>query len=394
MDPTRFRNASERLKRGRLGDAEYTYFVPPAIPRRLSYSDELACALSVADSTLGQLSGLGRNLPNPNLLITPYLRREAVLSSKIEGTQASLSDVFLEESGTGSEPAGDAAEVMAYVHALDAGIRRLHAGQRLDLDLLGKLHAILREDVRGRDKKPGRFREEQNWIGHKGLGVRMATFVPPAVPEMQAALADVDAYLKERPRTPNLVQAALLHYQFEAIHPFLDGNGRIGRLMIILFLLERRSLGAPLLYLSAYFEQHRQNYYEHLMNVSESGDHDEWLLFFLEGVATQSEDALTRGQSLVSLRARYQKSLQDVHATSGTFALLDRLFENPYLTISRAAQHLAVSFPTAQRAMDYLETAGIVRETTGMQRHKRFRADEILRTLELETARPLPSATG
>lgn len=387
MDASRFRTSTGLIKQGHLDRTEYTYFVPGLLPRSLRYTDELAYALSLADSALGQLSGLGRNLPNPNLLITPYLRREAVLSSKIEGTQASLSDVFLEESGAeNASRAGDAAEVVAYVWALNQGIRRLAEGRRLDLDLLRELHGILLHDVRGKDKKPGRFREEQNWIGPKGLGVKMASYVPPAVPEMKEALADFDLYLGQRPRTPNLVQAALLHYQFEAIHPFLDGNGRIGRLMIILFLLERRSLSAPLLYLSAYFEQHRQSYYEHLMHVSESGECEEWLLFFLEGVATQSEDALARGQSLVSLRERYRRSLQAVHATPGTLALLDRLFENPFVSIPRAAGLLDVTFPTAQRAVEYLEEAGIVRETTGQQRHKRYRADEILRTLELDAA--------
>lgn len=381
------------IGRSKLKDTDYAYFVPPPIPRRLTYTDELALALSQADSFLGQLSGLGHNLPNPSLLITPYLRREAVLSSKIEGTQASLSDVFLQETGA-EDPArsDDTAEVVAYVRALHVGIRELQEGRPLNLDMLRRLHGILLDGVRGKDKKPGHFRDEQNWIGPRGLGVKMADYVPPSVEAMKTCLADFQAYLDERPRMPTLVQGALLHYQFEAIHPFLDGNGRIGRLMIILFLLERQSLSKPLLYLSAYFEQHRQNYYEHLMHVSESGDYDEWLLFFLEGVATQSEDALKRGQSLVSLRETYRQGLQRIHATSGTFALLDRLFENPYLTIPRASEVLGVTFPTAQRAVEYLEEAEVVRETTGQQRNKRFRADEILRTLELESARPTSKA--
>lgn len=385
MEPARFLNPHGELRKGRFSDQDYLYFVPPPVPRSIAYTDELAYCLSEADRLLGQLSGLGRNLPNPNLLITPYLRREAVLSSKIEGTQASLSDVFLEEVGAeGEVRATDASEVIAYVQALNLGIARLGQGRRLHLDLLRELHAILLRDARGKDKNPGHFREEQNWIGPKGLGIKMASYVPPAPAPMQERLADFQAYLDERPRVPHLVQAALLHYQFEAVHPFLDGNGRIGRLAIILFLLERGSLSQPLLYLSAYFEQHRQNYYEHLMHVSESGEYDDWLEFFLEGVASQSDDALQRGQALVSLRETHRLALQKLHATSGAFALLDRLFENPFSTIPRAATTLSVTFPTAQRAIEYLEEAGILKETTGQQRRKRYRADQILHVLELE----------
>lgn len=385
MDTRPFRNPAASLRRGSLDGQDYTYFVPPPIPRKIQYDDELAFALSRADSALGQLSGLGRNLPNPSLLITPYLRREAVLSSKIEGTQASLSDVFIEETGAESATrAPDAAEVVAYVRALNQGIERLEGRQPLSLELLCELHAVLLQGVRGKDKNPGRFRAEQNWIGPEGQGVRMASYVPPAPREMRDLLKDFQHYLDERPRTPNLIQAALLHYQFEAIHPFVDGNGRIGRLMIILHLLERGSLSKPLLYLSAYFEQRRHEYYDHLLHVSESGDYQQWLIFFLEGVHLQSEDALGRGQALVSLREEYHARLQDLQATAHTFTLLDRLFQNPYITIPLAQRFLGVSFPTAQRAVEYLEDAEIVRETTGQQRKKRFRAETILRTIEIE----------
>ena len=384
MDLNQFREPAGTLRKAELDGRTYTYFVPAPIPRTLAYDDELAYALSRADGSLGALSGLGHNLPNPNLLITPYLRREAVLSSKIEGTQASLSDVFLEEAGDSPTKANDAAEVVAYVRALDRGIARLHEGRPLDLTLLRELHAILLHGVRGKEKSPGEFRTEQNWIGPSGEHVAMARYVPPAVTEMGELLRDFQSYLDEKPRTPNLVQAALLHYQFEAIHPFIDGNGRIGRLMIILHLLERKSLSRPLLYLSAYFEQRRHEYYDHLLHVSESGDYSQWLTFFLEGVRVQSEDALQRGQALVHLRERYHATLQAAHATAGTFTLLDRLFQNPYLTIPYAQEWLGVSFPTAQRAVEYLEAAGIVQETTGQQRNKRFRASEILETIEIE----------
>lgn len=394
MDASQFRNASASLRKGRLNEHDYTYFVPAPIPRKISYDDDLAYALSRADSSLGQLSGLGRNLPNPNLLITPYLRREAVLSSKIEGTQASLSDVFIEEAGTEAPTKStDTEEVVAYVRALNRGISRLEEGRPLNLDLLRELHAILLSGVRGKDKNPGNFRTEQNWIGPEGQGVSMARYVPPALAEMQDLLQDFNAYLEERPRTPNLVQAALLHYQFEAIHPFVDGNGRIGRLMIILHLLERGSLSKPLLYLSAYFEQRRHSYYDHLLHVSESGEYNQWLEFFLEGVHMQSEDALRRGQALVSLREEYQATLQTVQATAHTFTLLDRLFQNPYITIPYAQNFLGVSFPTAQRAIEYLENAGIIVETTGQQRNKRFRAETILRTIELDAPPALRQTT-
>lgn len=382
VHPSDYTRSLGRLERGRRGDRVYHHFVPPLLPRGIEYSSWLVSALSVADRHLGRLSSIDDLLPNPRLLIVPYMKVEALLSSKIEGTQASLSDVFLEESITGgAERSPDATEVLNYVVALESGIKRIGTSP-LDADLLRELHGMLLAGVRGQDKSPGRFRTEQNWIGPPSID--LATYVPPDVPNMERLLGDFDAFLKERPDLPILIQAALLHYQFEAIHPFRDGNGRIGRLMIILFLLERKALSSPLLYLSAFFERNRSNYYEALRRVSEEGAYEDWLVFFLEAVATQAEDAVNRAKRLVALRENYRETLQGMGATASAMALVDRLFANPFLTIPQAAADLRVTFPTAQRAIEgYLVPAGVLAESAHPQRPRQFRAKAILDAIEI-----------
>jgi len=261
MDMALFQNSpSGRLVRAVDG---YWAFVPNPLPPELTWDSPLASLASRADLALGTLSGLGETLPNPHLLIYPFIRKEAVLSSRIEGTQSSLSELLLFEA-TRAEKQRDVREVQNYVRAMEYGLKRL-GDLPLSLRLIRELHAILMEGVRGERATPGEFRQSQNWIGPPGCTLNDATFVPPPVTEMREALDHLEEFLHADTELPPLVELALIHYQFETIHPFLDGNGRIGRLLIALFLCQRGILTKPLLYLSAFFEHHRQEYYQYLL---------------------------------------------------------------------------------------------------------------------------------
>lgn len=275
-----------RLVRAGQGEAAYWAFVPHPLPPAIVWNTELASRLSAADRALGELAGLGRSLPNPHLLIGPFLRREAVLSSRIEGTQADLPHLYAYEAGQlvlpGFEPSpseADVREVINYVHALEFGLQRVQE-LPVSLRLLREVHQILMQGVRGESATPGEFRRTQNWIGAPGCTLNEAHFVPPPPDELLPALDAFEKYIHSGEETPLLLRLAFLHYQFEAIHPFIDGNGRIGRLLISLLLVNWELLPLPLLYLSAWFEKHRQQYYHHLLQVSVAGAWLQWIHFF------------------------------------------------------------------------------------------------------------------
>ena len=279
----------------------YWAFVPDPLPPPLSLSWELAGKISEADRALSELAGVARTLPNPHLLIAPFIRREAVLSSRIEGTQASLSDLFFfEASGTIPSQVPDVQEVLNYVKALEYGLERLK-DLPISLRLFREVHERLIDGVRGEHLTPGEFRHSQNWIGPPGCTLMDAVFVPPPELEMLEALSDLEKYLHTPSPLPLLIRLALFHYQFEAIHPFLDGNGRIGRLLLTFLLCAEGLLPQPLLYLSAYFERNRKLYYHLLLSVSHSGKWTDWIVFFLNGVAEQSRDAIKRSHQLMDL---------------------------------------------------------------------------------------------
>lgn len=358
----------------------YFAFVPAPLPPVIDYDDDLVLALSDADSSLSELSGLGRLLPNPHLLIAPYVRREAVLSSKIEGTKTDLSELLRDEAGA-EAPARDPADVLEvrnYVRALEYGTRRL-AKLPLSLRLVRELHERLMRGVRGDRATPGEFRRSQNWIGAPGSTPETATYVPPPVEEMHAALDSWERFLHDRGKLPVLIQCALMHEQFEAIHPFLDGNGRVGRLLITLFLIERERLSQPLLYLSAYIERNRDGYYELLQGVRTRGDWRAWLLYFLRGVTEVSKEAVSRSRRLMDLRETFRKRIEGKgHAAP----LLDEVFKNPYVTVAGAARLLKVSNPTARQAVKRLVAGGILHETTGRSWGRLYLASPILKILE------------
>ncbi|WP_197702744.1 Fic family protein [Sulfuricaulis limicola] len=359
---------------------KYHAFIPAPLPPAIPYDAELALALSRADAALSELSGLGRLLPNPHLLIAPYIRREAVLSSRIEGTRASLSDILLDEMEA-EVPDGDEAdvrEVRNYVAALEHGVKRLRT-LPLSLRLVRELHARLMKGVRGDRATPGEFRRSQNWIGPRGSTPVTASYVPPPPAPMQQSLARWERFLHERDKHPDLIQCALMHEHFEAIHPFLDGNGRVGRLLITLFLIERGRLSQPLLYLSAYIEAHRQDYYDLLQRVRTHCDWTRWLLFFLTGVTETARDAIQRADDLMALREKFRGRLKD---KPKAITLLDELFLNPYITVARAAKILEVSNPTARQTVSLLERTGMLKEISGRKWGQLYLAGPIMRVIE------------
>jgi len=362
----------------------YRAFVPNPLPPKLVWDNPLVSLVSKADLALGTLSGLGDTLPNPHLLIYPFIRREAVLSSRIEGTQSSLSDLLLFEA-TRVEKQRDVREVQNYVRAMEYGLKRLEE-LPLSLRLIRELHGVLMEGARGERATPGEFRQSQNWIGPPGCTLDDATFVPPPVSEMKESLGRLEKFLHSNTQLPPLVELALVHYQFEAIHPFLDGNGRVGRLLVTLFLCQQGILTKPLLYLSAFFEQHRQEYYERLLAVSQKGAWREWIAFFLRAVAEQSDDAVRRARQLFDLHRDYHKTSLEKHLPLTAGRLVELVFMKPVLNARVTQELLKVSFPAAQKAINALVAEGILTEITGGRRNKAYAAKQILQILEETTA--------
>jgi Fic family protein len=381
VNPESFRNSpAGRLVRATGG---YQAFVPNPLPPLFSWSPDLIAILSEADRALGELAGLGRSLPNPRLLIQPFVRREAVLSSRIEGTRASLSDLYAYEVVQLAlfEPLSDVQEVYNYVQALEYGLERLQT-LPLSLRLIRGLHARLMARVRGEHRSPGEFRRTQKWIGPPGCTLDTATFVPPPPAEMQKALGVFEEFLHTPSSLPPLVRLGMILYQFETIHPFLDDNGRIGRLLVTLLLCAWDLLPQPFLYLSAYFVAHQQTYYDLLLAVSQRGAWEDWLGFFLRGVTEQARDAVVRAGRLLDLRGRYREQFRAARTAARLLQLVDLLFARPVLTVREVEATLGVNFSTAQRYVDRLEEPGLLREVTGQARNRVYRADGVLQAIE------------
>lgn len=358
----------------------YRAYVPEPLPPRIVWNEGLAAALSAADRAVGRLAGEGRRLPNPHLLIRPFIRREAVLSSRIEGTQATLGELLAAEAGAAVErSSADLREVGNYVVALEYGVERMRT-LPLSLRLVRELHEKLMRGVRGDSATPGEFRRSQNWIGPAGCTLADAMFVPPPPDRLMECLGAWETFL-HTDTLPPLLHAALAHSQFEAIHPFLDGNGRVGRLLITLLLIAKGVLPSPLLYLSAFFEATREEYYTRLLGVTERGEWEEWLVYFLAGMAGQAEDALRRIERIDALLAGWRGQLANVSTRLPEKA--SELFaENPFWTVNKLAERLDVAFTTAQRAIDRLEAAGIVAVEGDAKRNRVYCARAILEILE------------
>ena len=382
MNPEAFRDSpSGRVVRSVEGG--YWAYVPDPLPPKLTWTSRLVTALSDADRALGELSGLGRSIPNPHLLMIPFVRREAVLSSRIEGTQASLSDLYAYEAVQLSllEQSPDVREVYNYVQALEYGLERLRTFP-LSLRLIREIHERLMTGVRGEYQTPGEFRRSQNWIGPPGCTLNDATYVPPPVPEMLETLDALERFLHAPASSPPLARLGLIHYQFEAIHPFLDGNGRVGRLLVTLLLCAWNLLPEPLLYLSAYFVARQQTYYDLLLSVSQQGTWETWLTFFLDGISSQSQDAIVRARRMQDLREDYREQFQTARAAARLLQVVDLLFARPLLTVRQIEDTLGVRTPTAQGYINRLEDAGILREITGQARNRVYQADKVLEAIE------------
>ncbi|MYE02267.1 MAG: Fic family protein [Alphaproteobacteria bacterium] len=357
----------------------YQAFVPAPLPPPIEWNGRLVSTLSHADLAIGRLAGEGGRFPNPHLFIRSFVRREAVLASRIEGTRTTLAELLAAEAGErDAAHAADLHEVRNYVTALEYGIDRLET-LPLSLRLIREIHERLMRGVRGDAATPGEFRRSQNWIGPPGCTLNDASYVPPPPDRLMACLDALERFLHDD-SLPVLVHAGLAHAQFEAIHPFLDGNGRVGRLLITLLLAERNILPEPLLYLSAYFEETREAYYDRLQAVTDAGAWDDWLVYFLRGIQLQAEDALARIDRLDALfdswRAHLARTL-----TPRLEEVLELFIGTPFWTAGDIGRELGVAYTTARRAIDRLEEAGIVSATGQARRNRVYCARAVLSAL-------------
>lgn len=355
----------------------YSAFIPAPLPPvpPILFDDEMLALLSDADRALGRLDGSIQTLPDPDLFVSMYIRKEAVLSSQIEGTQSSLNDV-LEAEAAIADPKRprDVGEVLNYVDAMNYGLARL-SDLPVSVRLLREIHAHLLRNVRGADKQPGELRSSQNWIGPSGTTLRDASFVPPPPYEMPSALSDFERFVHAEDPIPALVKIGLAHAQFETIHPFLDGNGRVGRLLIAFLLCERGTLSKPVLYISHYFKSHRVRYYELLQGVRDDGDWEAWLKFFLKGMAEVSREATETARRIVGLREEH-RALIVAHfgrVAGNALVVLEHLYSRPYVSVNEIAAMTGVSYPAASSLMTKFVEHGLLTEMTGRARNRRFR---------------------
>jgi Fic family protein len=385
-----------QLKNNRAGflvncstaEEPFAAFVPNALPPvpPLDLGGEHFDRLERANRALGKLDGLSRFLPDVSLFVYWFVRKEAVLSSQIEGTQSSLSDLLLyEQAETPGVPLEDVEEVSRYVAAVNHGVRRLREGFPISLRLLREVHEVLLQTGRGSAKQPGEFRRSQNWIG--GTRPGNARFVPPPPENLMECLGDLEKFLHDQPeKTPTLIKAALSHVQFETIHPFLDGNGRVGRLLITLLLCAENAVSEPTLYLSLYFKRHREIYYELLQKVRTGGAWEKWLLFFLEGVEETAEEAVSTATQILEIFAADRGQIESLGRPAGNALRVHSLLQRkPVVSVAAAANELNLTAPTVRSAIDNLQKIGLVRETTGKRRDRLFVYSRYLDILQEDT---------
>jgi Fic family protein len=359
----------------------YYAFIPSTLPPDLHWLPALISLLGEADRALARLAEVGNQFPALHALVQPYIRQEAVLSSRIEGTRTTLEQLYTYEAVQQSFFA-DTHEVQNYVIALDYGLQRL-SSLPVSLRLVRELHSRLMKGVRGEHSTPGEFRHSQNWIGPEGCTLVNATYVPPPLEEMKTALSAWEDFVHLPSDLPPLARLAMIHYQFEAIHPFVDGNGRIGRLLIVLLMCEWGLLPLPLLYLSAYFESMRSEYYARLLAVSQKGEWEEWLRFFFTGVRDQAQVSAQRIGRLRVLISKYGAILEKEHAGERLKHVVNILYGRPIITIRQLQLELKLGdYKTAERCVNRLVELGILREVTGRRRNRIFRADAIWQAIE------------
>ncbi len=361
----------------------YRAFIPASLPPEppVEMDGELLALLSEADISLGRLDGIVKVIPDPDFFVTMYVRREAVLSSQIEGTQSTLEDLLeVELEPTAQDRHADVGDIVNYIAAMNHGLVRINE-LPLSLRLIREIHSELLRDGRGAHATPGEFRTSQNWIGPAGASLRQATFVPPPVAEMKQALSDFERFLRAEQDNALLIRAGLAHAQFETIHPFLDGNGRVGRLLITFLLVHGGALRQPLLYLSYYFKLHRAEYYDRLMAVRLRGDWEGWLRFFLRGVAETAQQATDTAERIFELREAHRAVVLEGAGANG-LRLLSLLFQRPLVNVNVVGRDLEVSFPTANRLVARFEELGLLREVTGQRRSRLFRYEPYLKLFD------------
>ena len=382
------RGGPESVRAGRyLRQPEgYRAFIPARLPPEppLQIAGELQGLLSAADRALGRLDGSVRTLPNPDLFVYMYVRKEAVLSSQIEGTQSSLQDLLAAEAHMlGADGRRDVDEVINYVRAMNHGLARL-SDLPVSVRLIREIHAELLTNVRGSRLTPGELRRSQNWVGPANCTLAEATFVPPPPFAVPAALGELETFIHRNDELPLLVKVGLAHAQFQTIHPFLDGNGRVGRLLITFLLCERGALGKPVLYLSHYFKRLRQEYYDRLQAVRDAGDFEGWLAFFLRGVEAVSIEAADTARRILELREQHRRTITDRlgRAAGNGHRVLERLYEQPIITVKNAQDLLGTTFAGANQIVRRLVDLQILREITGQARHRRFSYDAYIRLFD------------
>lgn len=368
-------------------------FAPDPLPRQLPLPEATVRLLARAEHALGHLNGVTGRLVNPFLLGSPLLRREAILSSRIEGTITSPEELVLFEAGSPPEAVereAETREVSNYIRAMEYGLARLPQ-LPVSLRLIREIHAELMRGVRGENQQPGAFRNSQNFIGRQGEPMERARFVPPPVPEMKRTLSELESYMHLEPHSrdvassdesadllPLLMRLALIHYQFETIHPFRDGNGRVGRLLIPLLMISQGKLRQPVLYLSAYFERHRAAYNDHLLRVSQTGEWFGWVDFFLKGIAESACESVDQAEALLALRSTWHTRFHSARSSALLLKLIDELFQSPSITIGRVAELLHVTEASASYNIKKLVEAGILSERTGRKRGQIFVAMELI----------------
>ena len=359
-------------------------YIPNPLPPDLEWSNRLLNHLTSAERSISRLEEVGQAFPVPHVLVRPFVRKEAVLSSQIEGTQTTFQNLLRYEARNLSslKKEQDAHEVQNYVKALDYGLERIH-NLPISTRLIREMHAILMKGVRGELLTPGETRRSQNWIGRPGATLEKARYVPPPVNEMQDCLTALEKYIHTDSDLPALIRIGMIHYQFETIHPFLDGNGRMGRLLITLLLTIWQILSQPLLYLSIFIEKNKTEYYDRLLAVTQDGQWEEWLLFFLDGVHEQSEDAATKIKAIQNLRETYQEKLNKDRSRTRLAEMIDYFISTPISTVSQAKKATELgNYSVINGYFEKLVNYGIIEEITGQERNRIYRANEILTILD------------
>jgi Fic family protein len=364
----------------------YKAFIPASLPPQpdVEFDGEMRTLLSNADRDLARLDAIASLLPNPDFFVAMYVRHEAVLSSQIEGTQSTLEDVLaFEADAAQNDTPKDVEEVVNYVRAMNHGLKRLAEDFPLSLRLIREIHGELMQNVRGGDKSPGEFRTSQNWIGPTGSALNSASFVPPPPHELMTALGDLEKFLHQGKTTvPLLIRCGLAHAQFETIHPFLDGNGRVGRLLITLILCEEGALSRPLLYLSVFLKANRSEYYDRLTAIRHQGHWEQWLKFFLRGVSVTARAATRTARHIMVMRESHRN---DVLKSAKALKLLDYLCQQPLVSVKKVAQVVGCTVPTALKLVADLQQRGWLREITGYERNRLFSYQPYLDLFRHET---------